>query len=80
MNWMSSVETVRHDRNRRWLDRSVAEIADELGVDPLDAFLDLSLDEDLETQFVLAAPPDPKRRAATETMIRAPFEIGRAHV
>jgi N-acyl-D-aspartate/D-glutamate deacylase len=67
------VETVRHDRNRRWLDRSVAEIADELGVDPLDAFLDLSLDEDLETQFVLAAPPDPKRRAATETMIRAPF-------
>ena len=28
------------------------------GRDPLDAFLDLSLDEDLETQFVLAAPPD----------------------
>ena len=24
------------------------------GVDPLDAFLDLSLDEDLETEFVLA--------------------------
>ena len=30
----------------------------ELGADPLDAFLDLSLAEDLETQFVLAAPPD----------------------
>jgi N-acyl-D-aspartate/D-glutamate deacylase len=67
------VETVVHDRNRRWLERSVAEIAEELGVDPLDAFLDLSLDEDLETQFVLAAPPDPKRRAATEAMIRSPF-------
>ena len=38
-----------------------------MGVDPLDAFLDLSLADDLETQFVLAAPPDPKRRgAATE--------------
>jgi hypothetical protein len=35
-------------------------------VDPLDAFLDLSLDESLEAQFVLAAPPDPKRRSATE--------------
>jgi N-acyl-D-aspartate/D-glutamate deacylase len=67
------VEQVVHDRNRRWLDRSVSEIADELGADPLDAFLDLSLDEDLDTQFVLAAPPDAKRRAATEAMIRSPF-------
>ncbi len=67
------VETVRRDHNRRWLDRSVTEIADELGHDPLDVFLDLSLDEDLETQFVLAAPPNPKGRAAVETMIRAPF-------
>ena len=34
-------------------------------LDPLDAFLDLSLAEDLATQFVLAAPPDaeaPRRR------------------
>ncbi len=67
------VESVERDHNRCWLDRSVTEIADELGVDPLDAFLDLSLDEDLETQFVLAAPPHPTRQAATETMIRAPF-------
>ncbi len=71
------VEAVQHDRNRRFLDRSVTEVAEILGeelgqtVDPLDAFLDLSLDEDLETQFVLAAPPDPKRRAATEQMIRS---------
>ena len=66
------VETVEHERNERFLDRSVTEIAEMMGaergepVDPLDAFLDLSLDEDLETQFVLAAPPDPKRRGATE--------------
>ena len=66
------VEAVRRDHNRRWVDRSVSEIAAELGVDPLDAFLDLSLEEDLATQFVLAAPPDPKRRAATEAMIREP--------
>ena len=42
----ASTETVQRDRRRA------------IGVDPLDAFLDLSLDEDLETQFVLAAPPD----------------------
>jgi len=66
------VETVEKPENQRWLDRSVTEIAEATGADPLDAFLDLSLDEDLETQFVLAAPPDTKRRAATEEMIRSP--------
>jgi len=70
------VETVTHDRNRRYLDKSVTEVAEMMGtegepVDPLDAFLDLSLGEDLETQFVLAAPPDRKRRGATEEMIRS---------
>ena len=71
------VETVEHERNRRYLDKSVTEVAQMMTepggnpVDPLDAFLDLSLDEDLETQFVLAAPPDAKRRGATEEMIRS---------
>jgi N-acyl-D-aspartate/D-glutamate deacylase len=66
------VESVVHERNRRFLDRSVTEVAEMTGgADPLDAFLDLSLDEGLETQFVLAAPPDAKRRAATEEMIRS---------
>jgi hypothetical protein len=67
------VEQVQHDRNRRFVDRSVTEVAEAWDADPLDAFLDLSLDEDLETQFVLAAPPDPRRRAATETLIHPPF-------
>jgi N-acyl-D-aspartate/D-glutamate deacylase len=71
------VETVEHTRNRRYLDKSVTEVAEMMTppggdpVDPLDAFLDLSLDEGLETQFVLAAPPDMKRRGATEEMIRS---------
>jgi N-acyl-D-amino-acid deacylase len=67
------VETVAKPANEKWIGSSVTEIAEATGADPLDAFLDLSLDEDLETQFVLAAPPDPKRRAATEKMIRSPF-------
>jgi N-acyl-D-aspartate/D-glutamate deacylase len=66
------VETVATAENAQWVGRSVTEIADARGQDPLDAFLDLSLEENLATQFVLAAPSDPKRRAATETMIRNP--------
>jgi len=66
------VETVEHDRNRQWLDQTVTEVAAATGADELDAFLDLSLDEDLRTQFVLAAPPDQRRRDATRRMIESP--------
>ena len=47
------VETVVHEHNHRYLDKSVTEVAEMMGadtgttVDPHDAFLDLSLDEDL---------------------------------
>jgi N-acyl-D-aspartate/D-glutamate deacylase len=66
------VETVAHERNRKWVDQTVTEVAEATGADPLDAFLDLSLDEDLQTQFVLAAPPDERRRDATRRMITSP--------
>jgi N-acyl-D-aspartate/D-glutamate deacylase len=66
------VEQVVKAENERWLAKSVSEIADATGADPLDAFLDLSLDEGLETQFVLAGPPSRARHEATERMIRSP--------
>ena len=79
------VESVARPEHERFLDRNVQEIADELGVDPLDAFLDLSLADDLETQFVRATPPSPTRRAAVETMMRSDVMMagssdGGAHV
>jgi N-acyl-D-aspartate/D-glutamate deacylase len=43
------VEGVRDEAHRGWIGRSVAELAAERGVDPLDAFLDVSLEESLET-------------------------------
>jgi N-acyl-D-aspartate/D-glutamate deacylase len=43
------VEAVRDEANRAWIGRSAAELAAERGVDPLDAFLDCCLAEDLET-------------------------------
>jgi len=66
------VEMVKKPEHERYVDRSVQEIADERGADPLDTFLDLSLDDDLEMQFVLAAPPSPTRTEAVTTMMRSP--------
>src|SRR5690606_12527571 len=42
------VVSVDQDRNRPLVGRSIADIAIERGADPLDTFLDLSLDEQLE--------------------------------
>jgi N-acyl-D-aspartate/D-glutamate deacylase len=69
------VERVVHPHNERWTDQSVAEIAAATDADPLDAFLDISLDEHLETQFVVARPPNAERQAATERMIRSPVTM-----
>jgi N-acyl-D-aspartate/D-glutamate deacylase len=45
------VEAVRDRENEGWVGRTVVELAAERGVSPLDAFLDCSLAEDLETQW-----------------------------
>jgi len=45
------VEAVRDPEHAAWVGRSVAELAEERGVDPLDAFLDVSLEEGLETRW-----------------------------
>ncbi|MBM3671742.1 MAG: amidohydrolase family protein [Actinobacteria bacterium] len=67
------VEHVTKPENEQWLDKSVSEIAEATGADPLDAFLDLSLDEGLATQFVMAGPPSRKRQEAVARMIRSPI-------
>ncbi|MGH9026959.1 MAG: N-acyl-D-amino-acid deacylase family protein [Acidimicrobiia bacterium] len=68
-----AVETVTRPEHDRYVGMSVADVATEWSVDPLDAFLDLALAEDLRTQFVLAAPPSERRRAATEELVRSPL-------
>jgi N-acyl-D-aspartate/D-glutamate deacylase len=68
-----AVETVTQAEHERYVGVSVADLAAEWRADPLDAFLDLSLAEDLRTQFVLAAPPSARRRAATEELVRSPL-------
>ncbi len=48
------VTKVKHERNRQLVGRNVAEIAAARGTRPLDALLDLGLDEELETDFVIS--------------------------
>lgn len=43
------VEAVRDPKNTAWVGRTVAELADERGISHLDAFFDVSLEEDLMT-------------------------------
>jgi len=45
------VEGVRDDAHREWIGHSVVELAAARGVSPLDAFLDVSLEEALEIQW-----------------------------
>lgn len=45
------VEAVARAEHAKWIGCSVEELAAERGADPLDCFLDLSLEEGLETQF-----------------------------
>ena len=49
---------VVHERNYKYEGLSIAEVAQAEGKHPVDAFLDLSLDEDLETWFSLFALPE----------------------
>jgi len=67
------VEAVRDAAHEAWLGRSVSELAAERGRDPFDCFLDLSLEEDLETTFVMSAPPTPESNAIKREMIGSPL-------
>ena len=68
-------EVVHRPEHESYVNRTVSDVAVERGQDDLDCFLDVSLAEDLRTQFVLAAPPDAARLAATEELIRSPHVL-----
>ena len=68
-------EVVQWPEHEAYVGRTVSEVAAERGQDDLDCVLDVSLAEELRTQFVLAAPPDADRLAATEELIRSPHVL-----
>jgi N-acyl-D-amino-acid deacylase len=67
------VEEVRNAAHATFVGRTVPEVAAAMGKDPLDAFLDLSLAEDLETQFELAMPASDWFREVMVTQLRDPL-------
>ncbi|HZQ56983.1 MAG TPA: amidohydrolase family protein [Acidimicrobiales bacterium] len=65
------VKVARADAHAAWVGRTVADLAREWGSDPLDAFLDASLAEDLRTTFTLGGSLRAgASRAATEEVLR----------
>jgi N-acyl-D-aspartate/D-glutamate deacylase len=69
------VDEVFDPAHRAWIGRHVEELAAEQATDPLDCFLDLSLAEDLRTQFVLTVPREFPLRELTETLVRDPIVV-----
>jgi N-acyl-D-aspartate/D-glutamate deacylase len=65
------VVEVAYERNLKYEGLSIAEIAQAEGKHPLDAFLDIALDEDLETEF--AHPAGGQIDDARAELIRNPF-------
>ena len=47
------------EKNRKWLDYTLAHAAEKMGKHPVDVMLDMAVEEDLKTEF-FAAPPNGK--------------------
>jgi N-acyl-D-aspartate/D-glutamate deacylase len=79
------VASTRDEDHASWVHRSVADIAAERGADPLDTFLDLALEEGLETVFVIDRPVSREDRDVISFLLRHPLTMpgssdGGAHV
>ena len=62
-----------HERNRQYEGKTIAEIAAELAKHPVDAFIDLALDEDLETEFIANAGAGDRDDDELARLILNPF-------
>lgn len=71
------IEAVRDAAHADLVGRTVDGVAEERGVDPLDAFLDLSLSEELHMQFALETPPAGVEfiRHVTRTGVQDPIVV-----
>ena len=67
-----SVLEVVHERNQKYEGMTIQELADSSNKHPLDAFLDLALDEDLGTQFLLPGMNSPEHLDARAKAITDP--------
>ena len=63
---------VAHERNYKYEGLTIKEIAEMMGKSPLDAFLDLALDEDLETEFMIPPRNNPEELKARSEQLLDP--------
>ena len=64
---------VVHERNYKYEGLTISQVADMMGKEPLDAWLDLALDEDLETEFMVPPPDTPEELAARQQELLDPY-------
>ena len=64
---------VIQQRNQQYEGMSIKELADYQGKHPLDAFLDLALDEELQTEFMLPNRDDPEELKSREHDLVDPY-------
>src|SRR5215813_2537809 len=77
------VVRVEHERNKQYLNKSIAEIAAQWNRDPVDTVLDLAIDEDLEmgiTLSVINTNPDEVRELITHPGVLLGLSDAGAHV
>jgi N-acyl-D-aspartate/D-glutamate deacylase len=74
INWgrMSVLEVV-HERNYKYEGLTIQELAEITGQHPLDAFLDLALDEGLETEFMIPPSSTEDALKLREAKIKDPY-------
>ena len=67
------VAQVAEERNYQYEGKAIAEIAEMTGKHPVDAFLDLALDEDLQIEFSHRADAQPEDEATRTGRLRDPY-------
>ena len=68
-----TVLQVAHERNYKYEGMTVEEIARMQEKHPVDAFLDLALDEDLETEFIFPPQDTPEELELSEQRLKEPY-------
>jgi N-acyl-D-amino-acid deacylase len=72
---VTTVYAVESQVHSHWVGRTVTELVEERGGDPLDAFLDLCLEDSLRTTFFVTPLSERGGRVVTEALVRNPLAM-----
>ena len=72
---LTTVYSVHEPEHEHWVGRTLADLAAERGGDPLDAFLDLALADDLKTTFFVTPLLERGGRVVTEALVTNPLAM-----